>query len=87
MSETHQEFEFQRRELLQASQWADQAQRDRIDLRGEFGAKETDFIMKVKSKQTRRSKNYEEFIEKKNLKFEDHNLTNCLYKKKEIRIL
>ena len=39
---------------------------------------ETDFIM---------SKNYEHFSMKKQIKFENYNLTNCLYKKKEIQIL
>ena len=43
--------------------------------------------MKVQSKQTKRSNNYEEFALKKQIKFEDHNLNNCLYNKKEIRIL
>ena len=39
---------------------------------------ETDFIVKVMSKQTKRSKNYEHFSMKKQIKFENYNLTNCL---------
>ena len=50
-------------------------------------SEETDFIMKVMSKQTKRSKNYEQFTMKKQMKFQDYNLTNCLYNKKEIRKL
>ena len=53
----------------------------------ENGAKETDFIMNVNSEQTKRSKNYEQFTLKKQIKFEDHILKNCLHNKKEIRIL
>ena len=85
LCETRQQHESQRRELLQASQWADQAQRERMNLCGELERRNR--LHHESQVKTKRSKNYEQFAMKKQLKFEDHNLKNCLCNKKEIRIL
>ena len=77
LSETHQELESQRRNYSRRVNGLIKLKEKGL-ICVENWSEETDFIMNVKSKQTKRSKNYEHFTMKKQIKFEGYNLTNIV---------
>ena len=67
-------FESQRLQRQQANQWADQAQRDKISLYGDLETKKKS----LPRKSSKRLKNSEEFVAKKQTEQDKQELMNCL---------
>ena len=76
---THRELESQRLQPHQTNQWADQAQREKISLRGEL-----EYSTRVAREVAKKLKNYEEFVAKKQIEQDKQELMNYLCSKRGI---
>ena len=79
---TDREFESQFLELCQANQWADQAQREKINLCGELEMRNRLF-QENHAKNDNKLRNYEESVAKKQIEPDKQELMNCLCNRRE----
>ena len=83
--ETNRELESQRLELYQANQWADQAQRENINLCGEVEMQNRFF--QVAQEIANKLRDYEELVAKKQIEQDNQELMSCVCIKRGILLL
>ena len=86
LCESQCELQFERHQLRQANQWADQTQRERINFGGEIGDEESTASRKATQEVAKKLKNYEDVAFKKKTNEPITDWTNIICSRKGVRI-